>query len=96
VGFAGAVAVSSLMLKSSQESIQKIVTVLIRNYALSGKNTLALFFPHKWKNEMWKVTQGVRTGGGESPANGDAWAYHDSGFAAAVLLTAFTSRGAAH
>lgn len=30
--------------KSSQESTQKIVTVSFRNCALSGKNTLALFF----------------------------------------------------
>lgn len=34
--------------KSSQESNQKIVTVLFRNCALSGKNTSTFFF-HKWK-----------------------------------------------
>lgn len=35
---------SPYALKSSQESTQKIVTVSFRNCALSGKNTLALFF----------------------------------------------------
>lgn len=31
-------------LKSTRESTRKIVTVLFRNYALSGKDTIALFF----------------------------------------------------
>lgn len=38
--------------KSSQESTQKIVTVSFRNCALSGKNTLALFFFSQVENEL--------------------------------------------
>lgn len=38
-------------LKSTQESTRKIVTVLFQNYALSGKDTLALFFT-SGRNEM--------------------------------------------
>lgn len=43
---------SPCALRSTQESTRKIVTVLFRNYALSGKDMLALFF-HKWKK--WNV-----------------------------------------
>lgn len=54
-------------LKSTQESTRKIVTVLFQNYALSGKDTLALFFT-SGRNEMWwKFTEGVRTDGGIFP-----------------------------
>lgn len=58
--------------KSSQESTQKIVTVSFRNCALSGKNTLALFF-FTTGNELWEVTEGVGTDGGVSLAYRDTW-----------------------
>lgn len=55
--------------ESSQESTQKIVTVLSPNHGLSGKDMLALFFT-SGENEMrWEFTGGVRTARGILPAH---------------------------
>lgn len=62
---------SPYALESSQESTQKIVTVSFRKCALSGKNTLALFFSQV---EMIyeKSQEGVGTDGGVALACRDA------------------------
>lgn len=58
---------SPCALESTRESTRKIVTVLFLSDALSGKDTLALFFT-SGRNEMgWKFTEGVRTDGGILP-----------------------------
>lgn len=64
---------SPYALKSSQESSQKIVTVSFRNCALSGKNTLALFFFSQVEMTYEKFQEGVGTDGGASLACRDTW-----------------------
>lgn len=100
----------SCCLQSSQESTQKIVTVSFRNCALSGKNTLALFFSqvemsYEKSQKVWGQMEAsplhIGTHGyGLRAHNAQARETGASGSGVedfvALLLTALPSKDAAH